>query len=186
MGTTNKQKAIRAAYLANPNRCKNCDNPITPKGKEKLAETRKRMFCSRSCAATFNNLGDRFPKRKPVPRGLRTCKRCPNVFTPTQERNYREVLCPSCNENRATLADRKLKTDKGFRRYISDNARARLRGRQQVCAKCKYDKFVEACHIRPISDFPDTATASEVNADGNLILLCPNCHWELDHGMLKL
>ena len=51
---------------------------------------------------------------------------------------------------------------------------------------CGYDKHVECCHIKAVSDFPDTALLGEVNAPGNLVLLCRNCHWELDHGLLVL
>jgi predicted HNH restriction endonuclease len=45
---------------------------------------------------------------------------------------------------------------------------------------------VEVCHIREINSFPDTAIIKEINDHGNLILLCRNCHWELDHGLLDL
>ena len=49
------------------------------------------------------------------------------------------------------------------------------------CCKCGYDKHIEICHIRPISDFPPETFLSEVNDISNLIALCPNCHWEHDH-----
>jgi hypothetical protein len=27
---------------------------------------------------------------------------------------------------------------------------------------------------------------AEINSPGNLVGLCRNCHWELDHGLLRL
>ena len=37
-----------------------------------------------------------------------------------------------------------------------------------------------------VSDFDDSALISEINSKDNLIALCPNHHWEYDHGLLKL
>lgn len=52
------------------------------------------------------------------------------------------------------------------------------------CAICGYDKYVEVCHIKAVSDFSDSILISEINAVGNLVLLCPNHHWEFDHNLL--
>jgi predicted HNH restriction endonuclease len=38
----------------------------------------------------------------------------------------------------------------------------------------------------PIASFPMTATIAKVNDIKNLIVLCPNCHWKYDHGLLDL
>jgi len=53
-------------YELNPTLCKNCNSSIalltrSENGKEYylFAETRKRIFCSSSCSASFNNLGVR-------------------------------------------------------------------------------------------------------------------------------
>lgn len=65
--------------------------------------------------------------------------------------------------------------------------RARAVGRKQgwaACAMCGYDKHFEICHIKSIADFSETALLSEINNIGNLIPLCPNHHWELDHGLI--
>lgn len=64
---------------------------------------------------------------------------------------------------------------------IRSRARKVCKDREQKCSKCSYDKHVETCHIRGISDFPEDTLISVVNAPENLILLCPNCHWELDN-----
>jgi hypothetical protein len=52
---------------------------------------------------------------------------------------------------------------------------------EKPCNHCGYDKHVDLCHIKPIASFPLDAKISEVNAKENVIQLCPNCHWELDH-----
>ena len=52
------------------------------------------------------------------------------------------------------------------------------------CHECGYDRHIEVCHIRDVADFPDTATIGEINDPTNLRSLCPNHHWEFDHGLL--
>ena len=54
------------------------------------------------------------------------------------------------------------------------------------CSVCGYSTHVEACHIRPVSDFPQDATVGEINDRSNLMYLCPNHHWEFDHGMITV
>jgi hypothetical protein len=54
------------------------------------------------------------------------------------------------------------------------------------CEICGYSLHVEVAHIRPVSDFPDTAPIREINSIENLIGLCPNHHWEYDNGILKI
>ena len=57
---------------------------------------------------------------------------------------------------------------------------------EHKCAICGYDKHIEVAHIKAVSDFDDTATIREINSITNLIGLCPNHHWEYDHGILQL
>lgn len=54
-------------------------------------------------------------------------------------------------------------------------------GSNMVCTKCSYDKHVEVSHIKAICDFDLSTPLSEVNHISNLLLLCPNCHWEHDN-----
>ena len=55
----NKAKAIQSIdeYNRNPNLCKFCGAPILAPYDKKLAQTKSKQFCSRSCAAKFNNQG---------------------------------------------------------------------------------------------------------------------------------
>ena len=54
------------------------------------------------------------------------------------------------------------------------------------CTACGYVKHVELCHRKAIASFGDGATLKEINAERNVVALCRNCHWEFDHGFLKL
>lgn len=55
-----------------------------------------------------------------------------------------------------------------------------------TCAFCGYTNHVQICHKTPVSQFPNDTLVSEINRFANLIALCPNHHWELDNGILKL
>jgi hypothetical protein len=52
-------------------------------------------------------------------------------------------------------------------------------GRPKICHICNYN-HIQICHIRDVSDFPDDALISEINALSNLVALCPNHHREFD------
>lgn len=54
----------------------------------------------------------------------------------------------------------------------------------KACRICGYSKHIEIGHVKPISEFDETTLLSIINAPGNLIPLCRNHHWELDHGLL--
>lgn len=59
-------------------------------------------------------------------------------------------------------------------------------GKPFCCVKCGYSKHVEIAHIKAVSYFGNSATIAEINSIDNLVALCPNHHWEYDHGILKL
>jgi hypothetical protein len=83
-----------------------------------------------------------------------------------------------------------------FSRLPKFQANARIRALSRVnfrrskhprkCQNCGYSKFFEVCHIKPIADFDRSTPLTVVNHIDNLASLCPNCHWELDHGLLEL
>lgn len=54
------------------------------------------------------------------------------------------------------------------------------------CCNCGYDTHIEIAHRRAITDFSEDTLVSVVNTEDNLAPLCPNCHWEFDHGLLEL
>lgn len=59
-------------------------------------------------------------------------------------------------------------------------------GKPYQCAICGYSNHIEIAHIKAVSDFENSTTIAEINSIDNLIALCPNHHWEYDHGILKL
>ena len=165
------RSSIRANYEQEAKPCLNCGDPIMPQPGQKLVQVRKKRFCSRSCSTAYNNRIA--PKRAAR---QRVCE-CGETFT------GKRTLCPACGDARLNRANRMLKREASHR-TIRGHAKHRVSSRLQVCENCGYSHHVECCHRKPVAGFHDTAQLSEINADSNLILLCPNCHWELDHGML--
>lgn len=152
-------------------------------------------FCSKSCAATFNN--KKFPKRAMI----NTCREC-GIKIPSQDtfckpcwNSSPDIIIKTKNKtgikkiNRVTM-DRTIGSmlciDSLANKYsrIRDHARRMVKHREQICVVCGYDKHVECCHVKDISKFSETQLLSEVNADENLVLLCKNCHWEFDHDLM--
>jgi hypothetical protein len=145
-------------------------------------ETRNPKFCSRSCAAKWNNVV--VPKR-------RLEGRCTVCGTPVPRRNS------FCAEHRPT---RPLDRSQPIRAIADESdhpacrhARLRQDARRQYlascpyrCVRCGYDKHIQVCHKRPLTSFPLDTPISVVNSLDNLVGLCPNCHWEFDHGLLQL
>ena len=73
----------------------------------------------------------------------------------------------------------------GTNRYTLIRKRARQEceklGRLNKCQKCQYTLHVEVAHIKPIKEFTIDTLISVVNDQSNLLILCPNCHWEHDN-----
>ncbi len=145
-------------------------------------------FCSRSCSATFNNKG--------ISRQRKTkfCKTCSSLI------NSSHTYCKDCfttntvpGKSKDLIGSRTIEQSLSGNRYanayrtIRSHARRILEQNQSpVCCKCNYSIYVECCHIIPISSFPKDTTINIVNAPNNLVWLCPNCHWEFDHGLLSI
>jgi hypothetical protein len=170
-----KAAKIRAGYLANPKLCLYCDDPILP-GKV-LAHARKKTYCSQRCSAHHLHALGRF---KPKKRGLRKCEVCQSEYEAKASSPRKH--CPTCWMVKRSATGKKTKGE--ARRMIRLHAAAQLSGRSRVCAECGYEAHVEACHVRPVRDFPLDATLNEINHPTNLVFLCPNHHWEFDRGRL--
>lgn len=128
---------------------------------------------------------------------------CANKAEP---RRKKEGVCKSCNTeiySSRTYCDpcfkkgvfslktigelRAERQDAARFSYVRNHARKLMKnsGAIEECKNCGYNKHVQVCHIKDISDFTDETTVEVVNDLSNLLYLCPNCHWELDHGMLE-
>lgn len=151
-------------------------------------ETDNPRFCSRSCACTWTNIHN--PRKKRI--NFRYCKTCGELLAETYLTH-----CRPCQAVRKTkinrMTDRTIGDIQASAKYqinawIRSDARMVVEkaGRPRVCQQCGYDKHVEVCHYPAINSYPMTAKISEVNDQKNLLLLCPNHHWELDNGLLTL
>lgn len=138
----------------------------------------RHSFCSFSCSA--KTLGSKYPKRKRKPTFCQACGRpaykgrkyCEEHSFPHLldwgSLTYGEIQKSGSNKNQKVREHAK---------YIC---------RDLVCANCGYDKHVEVCHIKAISTYPNDALVIVINDHSNLVALCPNCHWELDRGLLPV
>lgn len=144
-------------------------------------EHRNPKFCSNSCSVTNSNKNkhQRFLKNK--------CKGCSIPLYAS--RSY----CTSCwgkQQNNDMTLEQAEAGRKDANRYMKIRSRARMIAKQSnllnECKNCKYNKHVEVCHIRDIASFSKDTLLSVINSLDNLICLCPNCHWELDNGLLVL
>ena len=155
-------------YMLDPKTCRHCGSIILV-GESKVSATKKKNFCNHSCAAKDANA---LPKRvrNPIP-----CERC-GADIGCHQRKF-------CTECREKIRAERLATpkSKANRRSVAAMASYAAKKRQRVCEACGYSKHVEVCHVVAVKDFPETATVAEINAPENLRVLCPNCHWELDH-----
>jgi hypothetical protein len=156
------------------------------------------VYCSRKCsrAANNNRLGTGTALRHPVT-GKYSVVRCScgNTMDKSSE------MCQACRKKLITESTLVRLSKKTFGEYKAEcsgeshryynSLRSDSRylvsssGRKKVCVECGYDFYVELCHIRPISDFPDSATLEEINLPENAVYLCPNHHKELDRGKLQ-
>lgn len=150
----------------------------------------KNHFCNSSCAASYNNTIA--PKRV---RNIRYCNLCGRIID-----SRTRLRCDDCVDLKQTSGLIKETTIGQIKELYKDkthlNFAAKIRGygktaydrsdRSKHCAMCGYNRHYEVCHIKAVKDFDDTATMEEVHNLDNLIALCPNCHWEFDHGILKI
>ena len=143
--------------------------------------TRNPKFCSRSCAAKVNNV--LVPKRRPSG----NCSTC-GTSVPRRHR-----YCPKHRPNKPldrsqpirTVADGSDHPACRYARLRQDARRLYQSAFPYRCSRCGYDKHIEVCHKRSLTSFPLETPISVVNSLDNLVGLCPNCHWEFDHGLLQ-
>jgi hypothetical protein len=173
----------------------NCDN-CGREFQKTASEVRKSAnnFCSRSCSASFSN--KLIPRRSPK---IRVCAKCGTDFQISRtEFHSRLGYCPECvatspDIRNMTLAECQDRLSVKGKHPSWKNAHVRIANRLWnkhltvfPCQNCGYSKHVELAHKRSIQSFPLSTTLGEVNAESNNLVLCRNCHWEYDHGILIL
>ena len=169
-------------YAKNPKLCTHCYGPILQTPSLSLFATRQKKFCSSVCAGKFNSSLRKANNKLVVkPRKIRICYDCKQEFQKEFENNKsaHRKFCSKCRDKNIFVSGKEKSEVQ--RHSIASNARIVTANRTQTCFICGYDKHVQVCHIRPVFDFPATATVSEINSQDNLVLLCPNHHWEFDH-----
>lgn len=152
--------------------CKLCEKPC---------KTKKTVFCSVQCsnAARIRQC---------------VCEKCGALFDRTSQ--YRRRFCDDCfGSLRNTLgADSKgclRSRAAGYQSFRSGIRRHAWRTYRNLnlsrsCFICGYSIYIEIAHIKPVSQFEDSATLAEINNPSNLVALCPNHHWEFDHNLFSL
>lgn len=149
--------------------------------------TNNPRFCSRSCAAKVTN--------KETPKRVRTnkCLVCDSLA-----KDHRSKYCEIHNEEYkeknknkyrdATVGDytTKLSVKGKHPSWLASHIRnfAKSWNKDLVgncCEMCGYSKHTELAHIKSVSSFDLTTKLSVVNARDNILILCPNCHWEFDN-----
>ena len=178
-------------------KCSNCSKLFFKSQSEIKRSKTGRHFCSRSCSATFNNVGVQRNPAKPY-----NCKACNEVYF-LDYKHRRTVVCRKCSDNgnktnsdiikELTLKEYRNKDSVKNKHASWKNSHIRNFCRswnkdlqKQPCQNCGYSKHVELCHIKPVSSFSDDAKLKTVNSPDNLLILCRNCHWEFDHNLLAL
>lgn len=161
--------------------CEKCRSEFTPK----YPSLSVQRFCSRSCAAKVNNSKSKKRER------TKCCKECGELIL------SKNTYCQTCISKGMHLGGGTFLVNRtigevlyeiGSNKYgvIRCHARSVVKSRPQICHNCKYDRHVEVCHIKDICEFSLETKIGIVNDSNNLILLCPNCHWEFDNELLKI
>lgn len=136
------------------------------------------IFCGSSCAATY--LGSAFPKKKKKPI---ICVKCGEESFGRSRLYCKEHSFPHLlNWSKLTYGQVQLT---GSKKNQKVREHAKYICLDKECQNCSYSKYVEVCHVKPISSFPADALVIIINHPSNLVALCPNCHKELDRKLLR-
>lgn len=160
--TASLQKSIRISeYNLQPKKCKQCSNILTYNNRHKI-------FCNKSCAATFNNL-KKGNRKTPTKWNCISCNtehatvewRVGKYCNLQCQANYQFTqLIENWLSNKASIGQRTIK------RYIIEHDGYR-------CTECNISDWKN----KPITlELEHKDGNSENNTYDNLCLLCPNCH----------
>ena len=134
-------------------------------------------YCSRSCSAKVSNALN--PKRKPE--GV-----CADCSSPTQKCKKWCRACWTAHRGAVDMTLQEAIYQNSHRASAYGLVRSRARATDKAksiraCESCGWTHHTEVCHVQPISSFPLSTLISEINADSNIKILCPNCHCLHDH-----
>jgi len=145
-------------------------------------ETKNPKFCSSSCAGSYNN--KKYPKRKKYVKKCSKCGKKTNRSTNKCKQCYVEDKINFFGEKMisefyATAARHKYQKIRNHAHRV-----AKFHNVPKKCKKCEYNIHVDLCHIKPIGSFGKNTKIKIVNSLNNLVYLCKNHHWELDHNVI--
>lgn len=141
------------------------------------AVTSNPKFCTKSCAALFNNRRTDIRRRQPEG----SCRDCGATIKTSR------VYCLDCRvRRRDSLVIEASNSNAGKNPYTRAQARRLyiLAGRPLSCVICRYSSHVDICHVKDVRTYPVGTPYTIVNDQANLIALCKNHHWEFDNGLL--
>ena len=172
---TNEQKLKERvnAYVANPTHCNFCDSVLEYK-------KRNDKYCSRSCAAKFNNtVRERQRWAKP--------KATKEKHRPYSDRRSNKYPCSVCGNlgKSATFCSNKcslvFKEQARFAQFQTGSVSATVAKKILIklhgfkCMECGWDKINPVSKKCPV-ELEHMDGNSQNNLPENLKLLCPNCH----------
>lgn len=171
----NKEKALND-YLADPNICQCCGEPILPKKGQRLSDVKVKKFCNQSCAAIYNNKDDKRIKHGKYKKD-RTCINCGEILN----KGATKYCCHNCQQDykyKQYISNWKEGKESGSvaDRYVSDYIRKYLFDKyDNSCCKCGWNKINEVSNKCPLQIHHIDGDYKN-NSEENLELLCPNCH----------
>ena len=164
-------------YNLNPISCRGCTGFVP------YAKRFENVFCTHSCAATFNN-----KRKKRKQHGCKVCGaptrlykndfRCRSCYMADFIKEFGERII---EEFKSTYARHRYQKIRSHAHRVANYAEL-----IKACNVCGYDRHVELAHKISIGSFSKESKLREVNSVDNLVYLCPNHHWELDVGILDL
>lgn len=162
-----REKAI-FSYYENPNICLYCKQIIHINEGQKVHDVQVKKFCTRSCAAYYNNS----KKPKANRQKIKSPKR------------YKKFDILSIKTKQCLFSE--SKNWQSARSSIQKHARFIYESYQKPknCLICGYTAHYEICHIKSVASFPSESLIVQINAIDNLIALCPTHHWEFDNNVI--
>ena len=151
----NREQSLKL-YYENPNHCKECGKVIEVLDNQRVADVRKKQFCSHSCAASYNNRGRIKHDENKI-----------GYYTSGQK-----YLSSKCQEIRTNA-----------RRVLESSEREKV---CQYCHNHEFDAILEVHHLKGILEFDEDTLIKEINNENNLVWLCPNHHIMLEKGLISL
>ena len=175
--------------------CTYCNIEFFRSPKEMKKSKDGKQYCSHGCRAKYMNYK--------VLSKDRTCKGCGETYKQPPLSGRTSKYCFKCVEKNGyltrsdkidnmTIAEFITKNNLGNSKTKKYHSAIRRKCRDwnssliKECQYCGYNKVVEYAHIKPVKDFPETATLGEVNSSDNILVLCPNHHAEFDRNLLTL